>query len=140
MAGLSIGAALFGGSPWWALLAAAILTLSLNKFLFPSTYTIDESGIDARLPLKTQRLDWPRVRRFVHDEHGGYLSTRARRSWTDAYRGMHLQFSDDRGEQIEMIGRCIERARVGAPQSSASAEHEQIAPSARAATAGGDSA
>ena len=33
-----------------------------------------------------QRLRWPDVRRFVHDAHGGYLSTRARPSTLDAFR------------------------------------------------------
>ncbi len=88
----------------WAPLAAGLLVVSLNRFFFPSSFTIDEEGITAQYPLRRLRLRWIDVRRFVHDRNGGYLSTRARPSRLDAYRGMHLLF----GEQREAIVQCIQ--------------------------------
>ncbi len=89
----------------WPLLAAGLLIISLNRYFFPSRFTIDEEGITARYPLRQLHLRWADVRRFVHDRNGGYLSTRARPSRLDAYRGMHLLFS----EQRETIVQCIQR-------------------------------
>ena len=40
----------------------------------------DADGITARYPLRSQRCRWADVRRFMADAHGGYLSTRSRRS------------------------------------------------------------
>lgn len=97
------GAAGFSFGPWWAALSAIVLTLSLNRFFFPSRFVIDDRAITARYPLRSVSMRWVDVRRFVVDVNGGYLSTRTRRSWLDAYRGMHLVFGDDRERAIAMI-------------------------------------
>ena len=108
---LALGATLLGQSPWWGGGAALLLVLALNRFFLPSRYAVDAEGITARYPLRTVRLPWSRVRRFVHDEHGGYLSSRARRSRFDAFRGVHLLFGADRDEAIARIQSCIEQVR-----------------------------
>lgn len=92
-----------GGGVAWGLLSAVVLVLALNRFFMPSRFEIDEAGITARHPLRTQRLAWPNVRRFVHDERGGYLSTRARPSRLDASRGMHILFGSKREDVIAAI-------------------------------------
>jgi hypothetical protein len=66
----------------------------------------------ARFPLRTQRIEWRDVRRFVTDDHGGYLSTRAVASRMDAYRGVHLLFGADRQAIVERIRTQIRAARV----------------------------
>jgi hypothetical protein len=87
----------------WSILSAVVLVLALNRFFFRSRFTIDAEGITARYPLRKQRFQWADLRRFVHDEYGGFLSTRAARSWLDAYRGMHLLFGEHRRTVIERI-------------------------------------
>ena len=77
--------------------------LGLNRFFFASTFIIDDAGIEARYPLRKLRLEWKDIRRFLHDSDGGYLSTRSRPSRFDAYRGMHLLFSDDREKANALI-------------------------------------
>jgi hypothetical protein len=89
----------------WGMFAAVLMIALLNRFFFPSEYRIDSTGISARHGLTRQRLRWPDVRRFVHDAHGGYLSTRARPSTLDAFRGVHLLFDRDRQTAIERIQR-----------------------------------
>ena len=64
----------------WSGLGLVVLVAALNRFFFPSRFRIDAEGITARFPLRTQRFRWLDVRPFSVDEHGGYLSTRARRS------------------------------------------------------------
>ena len=87
----------------WSALSVLVLLLALNRFFFRSRFTIDAEGITARYPLRKQRFRWADLRRFVHDEYGGFLSPRAARSWLDAYRGMHLLFGEHRRAVIERI-------------------------------------
>lgn len=104
---LAVCAAWLGGSYWWGLLTGVVMMLALNRFYFPSQYSIDDDGIEARYPLGRKRLQWKDVRRFLHDSHGGYLSTRSRASRFDAYRGMHLLFGADRERVVGLIaGHC----------------------------------
>ena len=90
-------------APWVGLGAVVVLILSLNRFFFPSKFTIDQSGITAVFPMARKRYQWRQLRRFVHDENGGFLSTRARRSRFDAFSGLHLVFPSQRGPVISMI-------------------------------------
>jgi hypothetical protein len=87
----------------WSAAAIVVLVVALNRFYFRSRFRIDPEGITARYPLRSRRCRWAEVRRFMVDEHGGYLSTRARRSWLDAYRGLHILFGRQRPEVIERI-------------------------------------
>ncbi|MHC5002381.1 MAG: PH domain-containing protein [Planctomycetota bacterium] len=103
VAGLAGLSAVLMQSVWWAALAIAVLVLALNRFFLPSRFAIDEEGITARYPLRRVRYRWSDLRRFVLDENGGYLSTRARASWMDAYRGMHVLFGNDRDAVVAGI-------------------------------------
>jgi len=87
----------------WSVLALVVLVLSLNRFYFRSRFRIDSEGITARFPLRSQRCRWADIRRFMADDHGGYLSTRAKRSWLDAYRGLHILFGRQRRAVIDQI-------------------------------------
>lgn len=90
-------------SPVWAAAACLILLAALNRFFFPSRFMIDADGITARYMLRSQQVRWDDIRRFVQDDRGGYISTRAKRSWLDAYRGMHILFGAHREAVIERI-------------------------------------
>lgn len=90
-------------SIWWSLLSLVLLVASLNRFFFPSRFTIDPEGITAFYPLRSLRYSWKHIRRFRHDRNGGYLSTRREPSRFDAYRGMHIMFDD----QYETVIRRI---------------------------------
>jgi len=83
--------------------AMLVLLVALNRFFFPSRFEIDDEGITAHYLLSSQRLEWAGLRRFLHDENGGYLSTRARRSRLDAWKGMHILFGDERDRVISLI-------------------------------------
>ncbi len=104
---LALGAAasLFMQSVGWGILAVCVLALALNRFFLPSRFTIDGEGITAQYPLRRQRFRWADLRRVASDAHGAYLGTRVRRSWLDAYRGVHVLF----GDQGETVMRHIRR-------------------------------
>lgn len=100
------------GSPAWGGVSLVVLVGGLNRFFFPSRFVIDEEGITARYPLRRMTLRWKELRRFVHDRHGGYLSTRMRSSRMDAYKGMHILFGNKRDAVIECITRHMSEAGV----------------------------
>lgn len=106
-------------SPWWAMFGLAVLLASLNRFFLPSRFAIDAKGITARFPMRTQRMSWADVRRFVHDANGGYLSTRARASRLDGFRGMHLLLGAEPEGIITLIDSHLATARqqelIGGP-------------------------
>ena len=98
------------GNPAWGAASLVILVLGLNRFFFPSRYVIDDEGITAKYPLRRLHYRWTELRRFVHDQYGGYLSTRSRPSRLDAYKGMHIQFGGRRDDIIECINRHMAEA------------------------------
>ncbi len=100
----------FGGG--WSSLSVIVLVGALNRFFFPSRFTIDPDGITARYPLRNQRFRWGDLRRWAVDRHGCYLSTRARRSRLDAYRGMHVLFGRHREAVLEGIRDHLAKGEV----------------------------
>ena len=86
-----------------AVVSAIVVVAALNRFYFRSRFEIDSTGITARFLLGTQRLRWSETRRFVVDDHGGYLSSRSKRSRLDAWQGVHILFGLQRAAVIERI-------------------------------------
>ncbi|MHC5114443.1 MAG: hypothetical protein ACYTGP_08460 [Planctomycetota bacterium] len=89
---LAIVATFVGKSPWWALGTTLLMFLGLNRFFFPSRFSIDDDGITASYPLRSQRFLWVEGRRFVHDADGGLLSTRARPTRFEPRTSMYVLF------------------------------------------------
>ncbi|MCP3905709.1 MAG: hypothetical protein GY715_18950 [Planctomycetes bacterium] len=103
IAALGVLAAVLMTSPWWALLTTAIMLLTLNRFFFPSRFRIDDEGITASYPLRSQRFRWVEGRRFVHGAEAGLLSTRARAARFEPRGSMHVLFGSHRDSVIERI-------------------------------------
>lgn len=95
----------------WAAFSLLVLVFALNRFFFPSRFTIDEDGITAEHVLRTKRLLWRDVRRFAYNDDGAYLSRHATPSRLDASRGMHILFGNRRDEVIEMIQRSVAQSK-----------------------------
>ncbi|MCH2136881.1 MAG: hypothetical protein MK101_09915 [Phycisphaerales bacterium] len=90
--------------------AMAVLLLTLNRFFLPSRFAIDDEGISAAWPLKRQRLCWADLRRFAHDDEGGFLSTRANPTRWQLLRsvgGMHVLFGPRPAVVIQAIKRRL---------------------------------
>ena len=104
-----LGAAAWVSFGWiWAAGCVMVLVFSLNRYFFPSRFSLDDDGLTARYLLRTQRMRWRDVRRFTSDARGGYLSTRSIASRLDAYRGLHIIFGRHRQAAIERIKAMIE--------------------------------
>jgi|GEM_PF-1415177 len=81
----------------------------LNRYFFATKFTMDDEGITANYPLSKIRIEWLQVRRFLHDERGGFLSTRANSSFLDLFQGMPLTFSGNATEIVEQIENRIRK-------------------------------
>tara|TARA_Y100000588_G_scaffold164301_1_gene178418 strand:+ start:179 stop:610 length:432 start_codon:yes stop_codon:yes gene_type:complete len=78
--------------------AVFFLFLTLNRFFLPSRYRLDGNGIAVRYPFGSKSLRWKDLRRFPHDQSGGYLTTRVRKGAFDR-RGISVLFGK-RGDEI----------------------------------------
>lgn len=96
IAGFGLLTAVMMGSPLWGVFAGVTLLAVLNRYFFASRFVIDDDGLTAKHPLRRQRVAWADLKRFVHDERGGFLSTYARRTWRDGHRGVQVLFGGQR--------------------------------------------
>ena len=101
-------------SLWWAVIAFLFLAISLNRFFLPSEFQIDDEGVTVRSFFKISRLRWLQIRRFLHDKHGGFLSTRSKASFFDSFRGIHLLFGENREAVVDHIRRRMNTEDAGA--------------------------
>jgi len=130
------GVALLANHPLAGVMGGLLLVLSLQKFFFPSQYTLNEEGLTAKTLLNTKRLRWSDVRRFVFDADGGYFSTRARASWLDAYRGVHVMWGHQREQAVRAVQSRLAVQRVAASASESGDASPSKAPSPGAAASG----
>ncbi len=86
-----------------ALLAIFVLVLRLNRFYFPSSFSIDNNGVTAKYLLRTQQMEWSKIKRFETDNYGAYISERSVPSRWDAFGGMHILFGNERAKVISLI-------------------------------------
>ena len=98
------GGVLAGGA------AMLFLLFMLNRFFLPSSYRLDANGIAVRYPIGSRSLRWVDLRRFPHDQVGGYLSTRERGGMFDS-RGISVLFAGRGTEIIQRIKASMDTAR-----------------------------
>lgn len=105
--------AIIMGSSAWGVLAAVILVGVVNRFYFPSRFEIDDEGITAHYPLRRRRVPWSAIRRFGHDDEGGYLSRRAVASRFD-FGGLPVHFGREGRAAIDRIRAYVRAAGAAA--------------------------
>ena len=94
-------------SAWFALVAAAILPLSLLSYFAPTRYRLTAEGVEAHGPITTDRREWSRLKRHFADRDG-VLLTPMRRPTRLAYtRGIYLRCSDNRSEVLAFVERAM---------------------------------
>ena len=80
-----------------------ITTVNLDLGDITTLSWIDEEGITANYPLRSQRARWSEIRRFLVGRTGGLLSRRAKASSLDVMSGLQLLFDEHRDEHIAFI-------------------------------------
>ncbi len=89
----------FGGAGY-ALLAAALLAVSLGRYCIATVYTLDGRGITVRFLGQSRTVGWDRVKRVCEGPRGVFLSPFERPSRLDPFRGVFLRFSNGNGEKV----------------------------------------
>ncbi|MFH1850869.1 MAG: hypothetical protein ABIA75_00845 [Candidatus Neomarinimicrobiota bacterium] len=107
---LSITVYLSFDSLLWSLFALGILFITLNRYFFASSFTIDSTGITASYPLTSRHFDWVDIKSFGYGQAGGILSTRQNPTRWDSQRGLQLYFNGQRETVIELINRNLAAA------------------------------
>jgi len=97
------------GSGWWAAFAVGFFLFTLQRYFLPSTYRVDLLGLTVRTLFSSRTVLWTEVRRFHHDERGGFLSACRRPSVFDAFRGIHLNFNGNRRQVVQSINSRLGR-------------------------------
>jgi len=80
------------GHPLYAVVSIAVLAASMSRYLLPTHYTLDETGVICRHLLRHQRLPWERIHRADIHRDGLFLSPFSRSSRLDSFRGVFLRF------------------------------------------------
>ena len=103
---------LFGGSIIMSnvllgVVLTAVLIASIATFLFPSTFSIDQSGITACYPLRKKYYQWSQIRRFKMFQHSAYMFKRKKPSNLDGWTGLALFFNADREEIVKRLNQFL---------------------------------
>ncbi|MFP4058232.1 MAG: hypothetical protein ACLF0G_15300 [Candidatus Brocadiia bacterium] len=100
----------FGGVGY-ALLAGALLSLSLCRYFLPTRYHLDDQGAAVGFLGQWRRVPWGAVRRVSVHREGVHLSPFARPSRLDSFRGTYLRFAGNGQEVVRFV-----RSRVAASE------------------------
>lgn len=94
----------FGGLGY-ALLAAALLSISLGRYLLPTAFELDQSGAAARFAGQRRRMAWGEAKRVSVQRRGVYLSPFERPSRLESFRGLFLRFAGNANEVVRFVER-----------------------------------
>lgn len=91
------------GSPWLAVVAAAILVGSVASFLLPTTYLLDDDGVEERTLWGRKRRAWADLRRLQVGPGAALVSPFPRKSWLDRQRGVLLYLDGADRERVVSV-------------------------------------
>lgn len=92
----------------YGLLSLCILVGSLASYFFPSHYTLDDAGISRALLGRRSTRSWSEFRRVDMRDNGLFLSTFARPSRLDSFRGVFLPFHKNRDQVVYYVQRYVD--------------------------------
>jgi len=94
---VSLVAASAFGHLLYALVSLVVLAVSMSRYLLPTHYAVDETGVTYRHLFRARRLSWDQVRRADIHRDGLFLSPFARSCRLDSFRGVFLRFHGNDG-------------------------------------------
>ena len=96
----ALAAAAFEGL-LYGIIALAVLSGSMSRFLLPTSYEIGASGVAVSHLFRRRLRAWEEIRRVEVREDGLFLSPFPRPSRLDSYRGLFLPASGVGVEKLE---------------------------------------
>jgi len=101
LAGVFAGYAM--DSAGFGLLATVIMFLSLAKFFFRTRYKLDDTGVTVKTTTLSFTRPWSQFRSYYIDRNGVLLSPFGRPSRLENFRGLYLNFSENREAVVERV-------------------------------------
>lgn len=92
---------------FYGIISYVVLVASLSTFLFPSYYTLDETGVHRVHLGRRQRRRWADFRRVDESSSGLFLSPFSRPSRLDSFRGFFLPFHQNRDLVVYYVQRHV---------------------------------
>ena len=99
--GISFGGVVYGVA------TVGILGAAMSRYLFATTYTLDDSGLTTSHLMWTRHRCWQNFRRVDIHPHGIFLSPSERPNRLDSFRGLFLPSSDDSTEIVAIVSRHV---------------------------------
>lgn len=88
---------------WWGILGVGVLLLSGWTFFLPVTFVMDGEGVKKKSIFGTEKKKWKQVKSIVPDRYGVLLSPFPQPTRLAKFRGLSVQFSNNREEVLEYI-------------------------------------
>ena len=97
------------GDVFMALLAAAILLVSIAPFLLPTRYTLTQREVIVQMPGWSKRRAWGDLRRWEEGKGGFFLSPFSKpRRFLDGRRGVSLRGGDQAAVRRAIVSKLGE--------------------------------
>lgn len=96
-------AALVMENLWWGMVGVLLLVLSMWTWFTPCRFTMDAGGVTKKSVFATERKTWSSVRSVATDRYGVLLSPFPGPTRLAKFRGLSVQFSDNRKEVLAYI-------------------------------------
>jgi len=90
-------------NPWWGLVGVTVLFLSGWSYFLPVRFTMDDEGVRKKSVFGVEEKKWRQVKSMVPDRYGVLLSPFPQPTRLAKFRGLSVQFSNNREEVLEYI-------------------------------------
>ena len=87
----------------FTILALLVMSASLAKFYFPTTYRLTDDKIMVKTTTQTLYKDWSQYRSCYPDKNGILLSPFAAPSRLENFRGLYLMFAGNKNEVTAFV-------------------------------------
>lgn len=108
--GICVAVGLSFGDVGYALLAAALVMVSLARYFLPTRFDLDDAGATARFLGQSRRMLWSQVGRVSAQKAGVFLSPFDRPSRLDSFRGVLLRFAGNAEKVVSFVEHQMARA------------------------------
>ena len=102
-------------STLFGVLALIVLTASLTKFYFPTSYKLTDRHVIVKTTLQTLTKNWSIYRSCYPDKNGILLSPFPEPSRLENFRGLYIMFSDNKDQVTAFVKAHIGQKAVVAP-------------------------
>ena len=106
----SIGAGVGFEGAAYGLIALVFLCGSMSRYFLPTRYCVDRTGVQVVHLGRGRRYRWADLRRADLHRDGVFLSSSARPSRLDSFRGCFIRWSAHRDELLRFVDRHVQAA------------------------------